>query len=227
MLPKRLYLLLPLLPLAFSLSHAPTVRRNEAIPVEPSQEPEPDEEYSDEAVENADVPKRESITATSTDANVGWFEYLDMIPVVHSGLPRRQQLREVILSVSFPRTGSTWLYKLLESVTGREGCALYDESRNPAFFGGRVVEDVFAITRTDLKTQKLRPSDNCITKTHFPYIRAADDANVRPSRLIRLVRNPVDAIMSVWDYERRGRFGKGGRNFNGVPSIQNVTTRYL
>ena len=53
----------------------------------------------------------------------GWFEYGQGHPVVHAGLPSRDKLNEVILSVSFPRTGSTWLYQMLEKLTLKEGCA--------------------------------------------------------------------------------------------------------
>lgn len=139
----------------------------------------------------------------------GWFSYAGGQLVSHVGLPRRDQFAEVILSVSYPRSGSTFLYKLLEEVTGVHGCAVYDEVRNVAFFGGKQVEDVYELVRTQTNARWLGPGDNCIAKTHYPYFPALGlDAVVKPSRLIVLVRNPVDTVLSMWDYERKKKMGE-------------------
>lgn len=155
----------------------------------------------------------------------GWFAYHTLHPHVYSGLPPRDKFKEVVLVASFPRTGSTWLYKILEQYTGVESCAVYDESGHRSFFGGRTIEDVFSVIRVE-GSRYLAPGDNCATKTHFPHLRTGEDANVRPSRLILLVRNPIDSVLSIWDYERRNEFTKPSPNFGKLSSHAELARKY-
>ena len=62
---------------------------------------------------------------------------------------------------------------------------------------------MFAVARTRLGTAALQPADNCITKTHFPHFNVTLDQRVKPSRLLRLVRNPVDAVLSIREYDAK------------------------
>ena len=158
-----------------------------------------------------------------------WFNYTGDVPVLHAGVPYRDNFQEVVLSASFPRSGSTWMYRLLEQATGVQGCAgecacvsavqlvpltespvtdyallvVYDETRNRHFLGGWQADDVFALTRTGFSTRRLSVMDNCVTKTHYPFFDHDVDRRVKPTRLLLLLRNPVDAVLSMRDYESK------------------------
>ena len=66
--------------------------------------------------------------SSSPPPSSGWFQYTrcwsdDVVVqreceplVVGEGLPRRKRVQELVLGASFPRSGSTWLYRMMEQV---------------------------------------------------------------------------------------------------------------
>jgi hypothetical protein len=85
---------------------------------------------------------------------------------------RKIVLRNNVALASFPRSGNTWLSKLLETVSGEEVGSIYRDHVFP------------------------RPATGIVIKTH-----KCDGQ--RYNRIVHLVRNPLDALSSHFDYMRR------------------------
>lgn len=117
-----------------------------------------------------------------------------------AGQRKRGGAGAVVLGASFPRSGSTWLYRTLESVTGVVGCSVYNETWAPGHSGGAFLpsDSVFTVKRASGEAPG--PLTPCLTKTHFPFVGTALDATVRAAGLLVLVRNPVDAVSGMFRY---------------------------
>jgi hypothetical protein len=123
---------------------------------------------------------------------------------VHDGVPpSRAALSEVVLSASLPRSGSTYLYTVLEKLSGVAGCSVYDEAAHANYHGGRAADEVFTLRRQlELPARFPKPHEACVAKTHFPFLKKTEDVGCAPGRLLVLVRNPVDAVTSMLSYVR-------------------------
>lgn len=151
----------------------------------------------------------------------GWFQVKDfgknkpyhapMIRQGHQGSwagDHSNHYDEFILSASYPRTGSTFVYAYLEAATGVQNAAIYPEHTNPGFFGGVRVDNMFSVLKrqTDLPSVRVSGKYNAVVKTHFPYLGPnGQELSARPNRLLRMVRHPVDAVLGMWAYRHKGQ----------------------
>lgn len=97
-------------------------------------------------------------------------------------------MADIVYSAAYPKSGVTYLNYLLFN-------ALFDEPRDPARIDSDYVIDIHEYLARVPPPQARRQ----YVKTHFAF----DDAlplRERADRAICLVRDPIDVMMSIWDF---------------------------
>ena len=75
-------------------------------------------------------------------------------------------------------------------------------------------------------SQSPRPpstGDKCVVKTHYPLLEVKNDKTAKPSRLLVLVRNPVDTVLSSFRYY----IGKDPNVATGTMSLAAMAAKYM
>lgn len=99
-------------------------------------------------------------------------------------------MNDVVYSAAFPKSGITWLNYMLYH-------ALFDAPREPA----RIDSDFIVDMHEHLaRVPSAQPGRRCYVKTHFGFSPALP-LLARAERAVCLVRDPIDVMMSVWDFQ--------------------------
>jgi hypothetical protein len=98
-------------------------------------------------------------------------------------------MADIVYSAAYPKSGITYLNYLLFN-------ALFDEPRDPA----RIDSDYIIDMHEHLARVPSPGMRRQFVKTHFAYSRTLPLYD-RADRAIHLVRDPIDVMMSVWDFE--------------------------
>jgi len=105
---------------------------------------------------------------------------------------------------SYPRSGNTWTVQLLQEATGvlclRNGSVYSrnESTRNELipFKGGGFYDP------SHLNDYRLPTHDEIVViKTHFPALAGHHTPKYPMTRILRMVRNPIDSIASYYDFE--------------------------
>jgi hypothetical protein len=97
-------------------------------------------------------------------------------------------MADIVYSAAYPKSGITYLNYLLFN-------ALFDEPRDPA----RIDSDYIIDIHENLARVPGPGARRQYVKTHFVYT-ATLPLRERADRAIYLARDPIDVMMSVWDF---------------------------
>jgi hypothetical protein len=97
-------------------------------------------------------------------------------------------MADIVYSAAYPKSGITYLNYMLFN-------ALFDEPRDPA----RIDSDYIIDIHENLARVPAPQDRRQYVKTHFAYD-AALPLRERAERAVCLVRDPIDVMMSIWDF---------------------------